>query len=223
MEAEKRERLIDDLPIADLPIKDMHIDDLLESALKQYGAAEPRAGLEDRILARIQAEAQAETRAEGWRMALRNWSWWPAAIACTVLLVSIAGVFLVRNRHTDTSAAKSYIPAVSAPRQIPEIAPEKAPEKVMAKASTRQWSDGRPRPSVARGSSQPPHLDHFPSPQPLSEQEILLARFVEQFPREAAMIARAQTELLAQEEEEMQRGTPFEIKEVPQNLQEQNP
>src|SRR5208282_1110421 len=158
--------------------------------LKQYGAAEPRAGLEDRVLTRIQTEV----RIEGRRVTPRNWSWWPAVIACVVLL-SVAGAFLARNHHTDASAAKSHAPAP--PRQIPEKAPEKVPEKFMAKASPRERRDGRPfgklsagsRPSGRRGPAQPPRLDQFPSPQPLSEQEILLARFVEQFPREAAMIA----------------------------------
>lgn len=216
MESEKRERLIADL----------HIDDLLDNALKQYGAAEPRAGLEDRVLARIQAEAQAENR----QGRPRNWSWWPAAIACAVLLLSVAAAFLARSGHADTSVAKSHAPAVSAPRPIPEKAPESAPEKVMAKASPRAGSDGRPfvgvradfRPSGRRGSSQPLRLEQFPSPRPLSEQEIMLARFVEQFPREAAMIARAQTKLLAQEEEEMQREAPLD-REVPQSSPEQNP
>jgi hypothetical protein len=212
MESEKRERLI---------------DNLLENALKEYGAAEPRAGLEDRVLARIQAEA----RAEGRQVRPRNWSWWPAAVACAVLLLSVAAAFLGRNHHADTSAAKSHAPAVFAPRRIPEKVSGKASQEVMAKTSPHAWSDGRPfgkvragsRPSGRRGPAQPPRQDQFPSPRPLSEQEIMLARFVEQFPREAAMMARAQTKLLTQEEdEEMQRETPLE-REVPQNSPEQNP
>jgi hypothetical protein len=108
MESEKRERLIDDL----------HIADLLDNALKQYGAAEPRAGLEDRVLARIQAEAQAEGR----QVRTRNWSWWPS-IACAVLLLSVAAAFLARNHRADLSAAKNHAPVVSAPRQVPESVP----------------------------------------------------------------------------------------------------
>ncbi len=153
-------------------------------------------------------------------MTPRNWSWWPAIVACAVLLLSVAVAFLGRNRHSDTSAAKNHAPAVSAPRPIPEKVPEKV--KVVAKVSPRGWRDGRPRPSVARKLSQPPRQEQFPSPRPLSEQEIMLARFVEQFPREAAMIARAQTKLLAQEEEEMEREAPLD-REVPQSSQEQNP
>ncbi len=215
MESEKRERLIADL----------HIDDLLDNALKQYGAVEPRAGLEDRVLAAVQAEA----RTEGRQVTPRNWSWWPAVVACAVLLLSVAVAFLGWNHRADTWAAKSQAPAVSAPRQSPEKVSGKASQD-LAKASPHAWSDGRPsgkvragsRPSVARELSQAPHLEQFPSPRPLSEQEIMLARFVEQFPREAAMIARAQTRLLAQEEEEMQREAPLD-REVPQNSQEQNP
>ena len=215
MESEKRERLIDDL----------HIADLLDNALKQYGAAEPRAGLEDRVLARIQAEAQAEGR----QVRTRNWSWWPS-IACAVLLLSVAAAFLARNHRADLSAAKNHAPVVSAPRQVPERVSGKASQEVMAKASPHMWKGERPfgkgrggsRPSGRRGPAQPPRQEQFPSPRPLSEQEIMLARFVEQFPREAAMIARAQTKLLAQEEEEMQREAPLD-REVPQSSQEQNP
>jgi len=37
-------------------------------------------------------------------------------------------------------------------------------------------------------------LDRFPSPQPLSEQELALARYVSEFPQEATLIARTQAE-----------------------------
>jgi len=37
-----------------------------------------------------------------------------------------------------------------------------------------------------------PKLSQFPSPQPLSEQERLLVRYVTDFPQEAAMVAKAQ-------------------------------
>ena len=37
-------------------------------------------------------------------------------------------------------------------------------------------------------------LDRFPSPQPLSEQELALARYVSEFPQEATLVARTQAE-----------------------------
>ena len=48
-----------------------------------------------------------------------------------------------------------------------------------------------------------PKLDHFPSPQPLSEQEKLLLDYVERFPEQAARVAEAQTALAQREKLEM--------------------
>jgi hypothetical protein len=39
-----------------------------------------------------------------------------------------------------------------------------------------------------------PKLDQFPSPQPLSAEEIALARYVKNFPKEAQLVADAQEE-----------------------------
>jgi hypothetical protein len=42
-------------------------------------------------------------------------------------------------------------------------------------------------------------LEQFPSPQPLSAQEEILTRYIQQFPREAGLVAQAQTQLSKQE------------------------
>ena len=39
-----------------------------------------------------------------------------------------------------------------------------------------------------------PKLDQFPSPQPLSAEEIALVQYVENFPKEARLVAQAQQE-----------------------------
>jgi hypothetical protein len=44
-----------------------------------------------------------------------------------------------------------------------------------------------------------PKRDRFPTPEPLSDQEQMLAIYVQQFHREATLMARAQTRLLEQE------------------------
>lgn len=49
----------------------------------------------------------------------------------------------------------------------------------------------------------PPKLEQFPSPIPLNEQEKMLARYVQEFPRKAALVARAQTDLRKRDEREM--------------------
>ncbi len=202
MESEKRQRLI---------------NELLDNALKQYGKAEPRAGLEDCVLAAIQAEGRQVTP--------RQWMWWPALVACAVLLLSLTTVFLARKRHADTSAASQNSLVIPAPR--------KEPERDIAKANPHGSGLVRKTPAVqsahaARFSPLPsghvpsnsPRSDQFPSPEPLSNQELMLARYVEEFPREAALTAKAQTDLLAQEE--IERETPLG-REVPQDSQEQNP
>jgi len=55
-----------------------------------------------------------------------------------------------------------------------------------------------------------PKLDQFPSPRPLSEQELALARYVNEFPQEAMLIARAQEEY----EKEIQREMKVERSET---------
>jgi hypothetical protein len=47
-----------------------------------------------------------------------------------------------------------------------------------------------------------PKLDQFPSPQPLSEQEKILASYVNQFPDHAALLAQARMEMLRRDREE---------------------
>jgi hypothetical protein len=49
-----------------------------------------------------------------------------------------------------------------------------------------------------------PKLDQFPSPQPLSEQEKLLASYVAVYPKQAALLAKLRTEELERERIEQQ-------------------
>jgi hypothetical protein len=47
-----------------------------------------------------------------------------------------------------------------------------------------------------------PKLDSFPSPLPLSEQEIILASYVAEDPEQAALVAEARMDALRQQDEE---------------------
>lgn len=53
-------------------------------------------------------------------------------------------------------------------------------------------------------------LDQFPSPQPLTEQERLLARYVQDYPQEAVILAREQAEF-EKEIEQWKRDLSLEI------------
>jgi hypothetical protein len=58
--------------------------------------------------------------------------------------------------------------------------------------------DRRRQPTVAAG----PKLEQFPSPQPMSEQEKILASYVAQYPEHAALIAEARSEALKKDRRE---------------------
>ena len=57
----------------------------------------------------------------------------------------------------------------------------------------------QPRKTVAAD----PKLDQFPSPQPLSAEEIALAQYARNFPKEAQLVAQAQEEFEIEIEKEM--------------------
>lgn len=150
------------------------IDEWLEGALKQRGRAEPRPGLENRILASIKAERE--------RVPARGWSWWPVwAVAAAILL--IAGVVLLRSTQELAPPVVSHVTAPAVSKSVEH--------RVIASG----------RKSLMRSAGKPgaaPRMEQFPSPQPLSEQEQILARYIQQFPREAGLVAQAQTQLSKQ-------------------------
>jgi hypothetical protein len=59
-----------------------------------------------------------------------------------------------------------------------------------------------PQPVVAASA---PKLDQFPSPQPLSEQEKILASYVAEYPEHAVLVAQARAEALLRDQEEEER------------------
>ncbi len=63
-------------------------------------------------------------------------------------------------------------------------------------------------PHVEQGAAAIPKLDQFPSPQPLSEQERILAGYVENFPERAALVAKMQSEDLRRERLEEMKAFP---------------
>jgi hypothetical protein len=161
-------------------------EEWLDAALKQYGQAEPRAGLENRVLASLRIERE--------RAASPGWQWWPAVGALTAIAMITVGMFLVRlnRRKTQAPVAREIVASVEV--KGPE------PGQTKQQATTGGIRTRMPRPhrhvEVEFVSEK---REQFPSPEPLSEQEQILARYIQQFPREATLMARAQTELDRQE------------------------
>jgi hypothetical protein len=162
------------------------LDHELDAALAKYATAEPRTGLEQRILASL--------RAEQTRSAERSWWRWPALGVIAAAVIVVAG-FLVWRSEKPAHDITAHQPAVHGDKQTethsakndmvnPVRPAEPAVTKTPAKHSVHHL----------QAVASEPRLDHFPSPRPLSEEEKLLVRYVQDFPQEAVMIAKAQAE-----------------------------
>ncbi|MGA8027577.1 MAG: hypothetical protein WB992_10545 [Bryobacteraceae bacterium] len=132
---------------------------ILDHALHAYSQAEPLAGLEERILNRTRA-AKVERDAGYAR---------PFATASLALLLCLSAFVLLRPGHTPgpkiSPVAANRKPTV--PRLHLAVQPHLA-------------ARSRRRPRVL------PKQEQFPTPEPLSAEERILARFVDRDPNEAA-------------------------------------
>jgi hypothetical protein len=161
--------------------RERFIDEWLARALQERGAGEPRPGLENRILASLKAERE--------RVPVRTWAWRPLWVSvAAILLIGVIGSL----RRTPERAAPISVVSVGGGPAVSKL-----------QGSSVAVAVQKPRVHLIRRSI--PRREQFPSPQPLSEQEEILARYIQQFPREAVLVAQAQTLLSKQEmiEQEM--------------------
>jgi len=196
----------DDSNIDDRNIGDgnQEIDRWLDGQLAEYAKAEPRTGLEGRVLARL-AEAQRESG--------RKLRWWSALAFSAAALVTLLLVW--HGRTQPPHIAEHGVPATSASPQTEEHAardqrfagsahdaPRDDGSRALARVKPERTLERTIRASRnASGAS--PKLEQFPAPQPLTEQEELLARYVREFPQNAEMMAQLQTNLHQEDEREM--------------------
>ncbi len=188
------------------------VDKWLDAGLKQYGQAEPRPGLENRILAGL--------RSEGERMLARKWQWWPALAALTAIFLIGIGVFSLKLRNTGVHAPLAKESPASFQQKSRE--PRQSDSSRIQESPSQRIRAAVPRPlhrHHVTGPAATARLEQFPSPQPLSEQEAILQRYAEQFPREASLMAQAQTQLTRQEmiERETPPGNELSPNPEPQN------
>ncbi len=163
------------------------IDRMLDATLANY-AAQPRAGLEQRILANLR---MVETRTAA-RIA---WNWGAAmALGAVLMIAASLGWRWARTK-----------PAPNAKQ------PSAATVPVATEGAHRQDNSDLHHVKAARRNRHPvqretaaanPKLDVFPSPLPLSEQERLLEIYVRNNVDHAALLAEARMSDLRQEAEE---------------------
>ena len=167
------------------------LDDQLDAALAKYAAVEPRTGLEERILANLKTRERSSSPAA--------WSRWAAVVAAALIVTSLA---LWVEKHNAQQHVRR--PTNSTEQALHQTTAESAPPN-----STRRVHPVKVRRADKRSFTQPPlataelKLDRFPSPRPLSEEELALVRYVQSFPREATLIAQAQEEFELQIQKEM--------------------
>jgi hypothetical protein len=176
----------------DLGSQQQRIDQWLDAALRQYGEAELRPGLESRVLANLRSQPAPR----------RGWLPLPAAV---LLLLAIVFIFSPKRRHeaqSPHSVTISTHPAIenqSASGNSPPVgrsAIARKPRPVQVKQAAV--------PAAARG----PKLDRFPSPRPLTEQEQILIRYVRERPEQARLLAQAQAQLMEKDRLEFEAMQP---------------
>lgn len=154
--------------------KDQKLDALLDSLLRNYSAAEPRPGMETRILAGLK---EVSARRRPWYLA-PGWIWASAAAAVTAV---VAFVLLSRPASRPHPANVGAVQQVSqqanppAPVTQPEANSGVLPDKVAVKRPVRRGVVSKI--TEAR-------LEVFPSPSPLSDQEKMLLKYLANTPRE---------------------------------------
>jgi len=176
--------------------KQIELDRVLDAALAKYAAVEPRAGLEERVLANLRAQPS-HSRIHNW------WHWSALAAVAAVIVIAVALAWRSgRPAHPVTAGPPSIAtPAPNEPgRQFVGNSAENRTQP-QGHAPVQTARPHRPAPAVV--ASAEPKLDQFPSPQPLSEEELALARYAQSFPKEATLIAQAQQEFELEIQKEM--------------------
>ncbi|HET9365600.1 MAG TPA: hypothetical protein VFP71_11390 [Candidatus Angelobacter sp.] len=155
--------------------EDRKLDELLDSALSEYSAVEPRPGLEGRILARIQNVAE-QPRARWWNT---RWPWAATAIAALVVIIALLAV-----RHGGIAPPEKVIVQTPPTQSQPPLQPavQNSGQEKVAKHGAAPRKQQVEIQNASLPLDQRPQV--FPTPTPLSEQEKLLMSYYARTPRD---------------------------------------
>jgi hypothetical protein len=160
----------------------MQMDEMLDSLLANYSSAEPRPGLETRILANLKLansrDAEGREAGRGW-WGLK-WMWAGAALAAAI----IVGAVLMSGRHHVAPPSNTMVQTHQPVPQQPAVK-SSLPSTVGATPPIhhrRKTLAPEPQQNVGLAWSQRPPV--FPTPTPLSEQERMLLQYYSRTPRE---------------------------------------
>lgn len=164
------------------PDKD-RLDLWLDQALRQQGDVEPRAGLESRLLSRMRSREKRSRAIRRWVLILGS----PVVAVVLIALVWRGERTDVHAPNLNTSngiAHHTPVEQASGKMSVPS-APGDRPVKI---AGTRRHQISTQAPLTE------PRLAHFPSVRAPSTEELVLARYAENYPQEAMLAAKEQQE-----------------------------
>ena len=188
--------------------RDHEMERLLDKMLAEYGKAEPRLGLENRVLANLETE---KARIAG----RRRWWWILGTVSASTVVAAIVWMdYRPPDQHGAFRPANEAQRAQSAPAAMAAEVPSEAgagvsvPTRLIRSRKSRAI---QPHAVEQVATATTPKLEQFPTPAPLSEQERILARYVSQYPEHAVLMARAQTALERQEQQEESQRAPEDL------------
>jgi hypothetical protein len=168
----------------------------LDAALAKFATAEPRPGLDQRILANLRIEHK--------RAAKRSWWRWPAVAALAVVIIVSLSVAWRSGKPAQNIGGQQPSATVQTNQDAKTLVANNG-----GSGSIRPLEAGPGSRVKSRALSDPativvpaPKLEQFPSPRPLSEQETILTRYVANYPEHAALIAQARSDELRRDSAE---------------------
>jgi hypothetical protein len=169
--------------------KDGEIDQWLDSALRQYAKAEPRAGLEARVLANLRAE---RSRATSRRC------WWAIGTAAALTTMVVTVWVWENGREVESRSAAGITTTTHREESLESIEPAPIPGIAHPAGSTpaRQVATRRPPPSQPireMAVATRPKLEQFPSRRNLSKEESLLVLHLNKQSNEEALFEASAT------------------------------
>jgi hypothetical protein len=137
-------------------------DSVLNEALREYREAEPLAGIEDRVLRRVQNHIE-RSPALGWR--------WRVALAMITILITLGIRKAQPHQPSPPQVVQQRTPVSGAPpvtRDARSNESRVAPEHTMQSRASKEQA--RQRLKLAN-TTRPPVQAEFPLPTPLDSQE----------------------------------------------------
>lgn len=183
--------------------KERAIEQWLDSAIQQYGRAEPREGLETRLLAGLRAERDRLDRGS-------RWTWAMGAVAAAAVLAALLVGLEKKHPAINQAGGEPVVNEQHAAVPAPEIADQPPVEKRMHKTAPALRRSSRP--AVAASIAEP-KLEQFPSSRDVSVAEERLVQYLQTAPH-AALLKPHRTSEIAKLHIDDLETEPLEIRRI---------